>query len=212
LPKMICKNRILLLLIIVLAISPRAGLTLGNQDERSGNSSVIAGENTLPSFHNGDIILRKGSNLVSDLIAGNFQDCEDMSHCGIILVDPSGSFVVHTISGAISAQDGIRKEPIDSFIQNADNHKVIVLRSNSITDAALIRSECERLLRQKIGFDHEFDADDHSTVYCSELVRDVYQATGMPDFFHYTSRYGIRFIDFDTFFDTRLFTRIYQTY
>ena len=209
---MICKNRIFLLFALILAISTQASLTIHKSGEQGGSSPAIGSELKLPKLCNGDIVLRKGNSLVSDLIARNFSDCEDMSHCGIIVNDSGAPYVVHTISGVISEDDGIRKEPIADFIGRADAQKVIIIRSNIPADASRIQSECDRFLKLHIGFDHEFDADDHATVYCSELVRDVYQASGIPDFFHYTSRYGIRFIDFDTFFDSRLFTRIYQSY
>ena len=149
---------------------------------------------------------------MSDLIARNFSQCENMSHCGIILRDGKEAYVVHTISGAISAQDGIRREPLSVYINFADEHKVLILRSINPLQTQGIQSECDRLLKAKVGFDHEFDAEDASALYCSELVRDVYLASGLPDKFHYTSRYGIKYIDFGSFFDTKLFSRIYQTY
>lgn len=160
----------------------------------------------------GDVILRKGRSLVSDLIAATFKHSKGMSHCGIVIREGEDLFVIHTISGHISPQEGIRKTPLQDFIVEAAQQKVIILRSQKHIDEEQIKDHCLALYAKRIAFDYDFDATNADKLYCSELVRDIFREAVGEDFFSYTDHYGLSVIDFVTFFDTRYFAAVFQSY
>ena len=75
-----------------------------------------------------------------------------------------------------------------------------------------MKERCLALLKQKIPFDNDFDLNDSSKLYCSELLRYVYQEQGEPDFFEMRKIVGVSVIDFSTFFNTELFIPVYKNY
>lgn len=159
----------------------------------------------------GDVILRRGWALASDLIARFFGHSSGMSHCGIVVHHQSRWQVIHTISGLISDQDGIRITPLTDFIREAAGHQITVKRLRADFDSLAVRSHSFRYLQMEIPFDHAFDLENNSRLYCTELIREVFIAAGLPDFFHYDSFAGKPILDFSTFFDQTLFLTVIQT-
>ncbi len=160
-------------------------------------------------LQDGDIILRKGRSMVSDLIARSFENSRRMSHCGIILNSAGGYEVVHTISGSISEQDGIRKDTLQDFVLGADKANVYILRSRNIRNQRLIRDNVTQLLSQNPPFDHNFDLEDSSRLYCTEMIRKVFLDAGEEDFFDQIKIYGMTLLDFGSFFDDTRFQILY---
>lgn len=205
-----CRNRLIALGFVLLFIG-RSSIYIASSACFFVPPHILAGLEHA-GLKDGDVILRKGRSMVSGLIARTLEGCEDMSHCGIIIAEQGQYYVVHTISGQISAEDGIRKTPLLDFVAQADKHKVLILRPQAEINIAKIRHHTLALLAQKVPFDHNFDHHDNSKLYCSELIRDVFVASGATDFFLISSRFGITYLDFQTFFDEDRFNRIYQSY
>ncbi|MDD2331685.1 MAG: YiiX/YebB-like N1pC/P60 family cysteine hydrolase [Candidatus Cloacimonetes bacterium] len=164
------------------------------------------------SLQTGDVILRRGESLVSELIARSFDKSEGMSHCGFIIMMSDGYYVVHTISKVLSGIDGIRITPLKDFIQGAKGRKYCIIRYHKPIDGNALKTKNIKYLKQRVPFDDDFDLDDARKMYCTELIRQVYLDLGEPDFFHYRKVLGKPVIDFSTFFDTRLFGLIYKNY
>jgi len=164
------------------------------------------------SIAEGDIILRRGNAFASTIIARFFGKSEGMSHCGIILQQGGQWQVIHTISGMISDDDGIRITPLKEFIAEAEAGRIAVKRYRLGYDPDLLRLHVLRFLERKIPFDHSFDLGDKSRFYCTELIRDAFVAAGSADFFHYGRFAGRPVLEFSTFFDPDLYNPVIQTY
>jgi hypothetical protein len=163
------------------------------------------------ALEDGDIVLRKGSNMVSDLIALAFPGGRGISHCGIVVRYQGGWSVIHSISGSISETDGIRISTLGEFVENADQGKVVHLKPAISLNRELATGRAFHYLKQKVGFDHKFDLEDSSSLYCSELVRRVYLDAGAPDLFVYKQVGNVRLIDMASFFQPEVFTVAGQT-
>jgi len=160
----------------------------------------------------GDVILRKGNSVLSELIARNFPAAEGMSHCGFIFKIEDQYQVIHTISKSISGIDGIRMNTLEEFIREAKQNRICIIRYHKELNLAAMKKRCLVFLKQKTPFDNDFNLNDSSKLYCSELLRKVYLEQGEPDFFKLKEIVGVEVIDFSTFFDTKLFTLVYKNY
>lgn len=49
-------------------------------------------------LHDGDIILRKGSGMISDFIAASMKDLLPYSHCGILVKENNEWKVIHSLA------------------------------------------------------------------------------------------------------------------
>jgi len=123
-----------------------------------------------------------------------------MSHCGILVQDDGIWKVIHSISGQISEMDGIRIEKAKSFMANALDDKVILIKPKFHIDKDLISQLAWKYLKLKPEFDHDFNLNERNKLYCSELVRAVYLDAGAEDIFIYKSIAGKKVIDITSFF------------
>nr|MDK2851107.1 hypothetical protein [Candidatus Cloacimonadota bacterium] len=149
----------------------------------------------------GDLMLRRGCSFVSTLISQAFPRAEGMSHCGIVVKIDGSWKIIHSISGSISDQDGIRIDPISSFASKAQNGKIYHIKPIFEIDRNLITEKAKQYLKQNVAFDHDFDLDDPSKMYCSELVRAVYLEAGSRDVFIYKNVAGKSLVDLGSFFN-----------
>ncbi len=178
---------------------PSGGASLlRSQNPQAGSSSV-----EIAALEEGDILLRRGRGFVSSAIASVSR--HGVSHCGVVVKEDGRWLVVHSISGHISDQDGIRANTPEEFIQEALPGSLYHLKPRLRVDRAAIASRCKELLKQGAGFDHNFNLEDENKLYCSELIRCVYLHGGMPDRFSYSYPGGKKIIDMNSFFDPELF-------
>lgn len=120
----------------------------------------------------GDIILRHGYGIVSDMIVKTLNEKYNISHCAIIVRDDNKLKVIHTVSQSISDIDGIQQQGLKTFIKHSKNNSIIVVRFKHDNENAgqIISNKAKELLKQKVPFDHSFDINDDSELYCSELI------------------------------------------
>jgi hypothetical protein len=153
-----------------------------------------------PDLEEGDILLRRGSSFVSTLISRASPSAGGMSHCGIVVRDQGDWQIIHSISGSISDQDGIRMENLQSFADKAYRAKIKLVKPAFEIDRQLLAQRARYYLNQGAAFDHEFDLEDSSRLYCSELIRAVYLDSGAEDVFSYSRVAGKNLVDLSSFF------------
>lgn len=118
----------------------------------------------------GDIILRRGSGIVSDFIANLLQEPYDVSHCGIVVEHDSALWVVHSVSSSLSDFDGMQAHRLQAFVGQSKPQSVVVSRLRTPLDRQPIAERAKGYLKRQVPFDHHFDLADSSTIYCSELI------------------------------------------
>lgn len=131
-------------------------------------------------LRNGDLLFRNGcgyeSHVVTNMSAG------DYSHIGIAYRTVEGWCVIHAVPG--EAEEGepevLKCESIAEFYR-CDRAKAgacaRVHCADSLADAAA--RHAMRLVERRVEFDNDYDLEDSSQLYCTELVRLVYADCGV---------------------------------
>lgn len=131
-------------------------------------------------LRNGDLLFRNGcgyeSHVVTNMSAG------DYSHVGIAYRTEEGWCVIHAVPG--EAEEGepevLKCESIAEFYR-CDRAKAgacaRVHCADSLADAAA--RHAMRLVERRVEFDNDYDLEDSSQLYCTELVRLVYADCGV---------------------------------
>lgn len=131
-------------------------------------------------LRNGDLLFRNGlgyeSRVVTDLSSGSY------SHVGICYHDGTRWCVIHAVPGeaAKGEEEYLKCEPIGEFFR-PDRAKAgayaRVECCDSVADAAA--RHALQFVRRNVVFDNQYDLDDTTSLYCTELVRLVYSSCGV---------------------------------
>jgi len=116
-------------------------------------------------YKTGDIILRKQSNIISDLFA-KIDPC-GYSHSGIILKIGTKLYVVHI---EYSKGNDFKIVPFKKFIKNS-KYKVIRLKYK--IDEKKFLQEIEKIRKLNPSFDFTFSLN-NKKYYCTELIDKIY--------------------------------------
>ncbi len=157
-------------------------------------------------IQDGDIILRHGYGLVSDAIVETLKEEYAISHCAIVVVDDTNYRVIHTVSQSISECDGVQDQPLEPFISQSHYNSLIVVRFKGPEGAGkIISKKVQYYLDQKIPFDHNFDLNDPSEFYCSELIwRIILEEFGV-DIFPEKDPKDRQYLNFSNFYNSEFF-------
>jgi len=153
----------------------------------------------------GDVILRKGVGIASDMIVISLGGGVKVSHCALVREQEGQLWVVHTLNGTLTGVDGVQSQVIENFNRYSDVDTLVVLRPKvTATQKADYLAQVEVLLSKNVPFDNAYDLDNRDKMYCSELLLDVFQKSG---FYHTTTRYPmfLRWLSFTMFLDKQYF-------
>ena len=153
----------------------------------------------------GDIILRRGSGVVSDMIAKLLDEEYDLSHCGVVVQRDSALYVVHAVSNNISEVDGMQVHRLPEFIRQSKQGSVVVCRLRTTDDRSGIARDALKYLQQAVPFDHHFDLADSSSFYCSELPWHIIRSRYGVDIFQGAAGQEHSHYRFANFMDPELF-------
>lgn len=128
----------------------------------------------------GDVIFRYGYGAVSDWINFRQSSKYNVSHAGMVVQLNQKWMVVHSISGMLESEDGVQACSIEQFIHEARPNTVFILRPKLAEKikktAAKIALHC---LKKGIRFDHQFNPNDSTEMYCTELIFYCYKQGGI---------------------------------
>lgn len=160
-------------------------------------------------IHNSDIILRYGHGLVSDYIADKFDEPFTISHCGIIRKTGNKFEVIHSESSSFISKEGIQVQDFDSFTDAAHKNSIIIVRYNRCDSSEYhkITDFAQNYLDREIPFDYEFNPDDTTTMFCSEIIWHVFKEAFDKDIFLNRNN-KTDFNQFKNFYDTTQFNVI----
>lgn len=131
-------------------------------------------------LRNGDLVFRNGhgyeSRVVTDLSSGSY------SHVGITYHDGNRWCVIHAVPGEAEKgeKEYLKCEPIGEFYRSDRAKAGAYARvecSDSVAETATLHAL--RLVEQKTLFDNDYDLNDTTRLYCTELVRLVYSGCGI---------------------------------
>lgn len=132
-------------------------------------------------YENGDIVFRLGDSSVSNavMIADEYSD---YSHVGIIAYDQGIPVVIHACPddvNTININNSIKKDRINEFFSNGNALNGAIYRINDKKKAVQAANEALRMYNEGIKFDFNFDANDTTEMYCTELIEFVFGKSGV---------------------------------
>ncbi len=120
----------------------------------------------LPQVRNGDVILRSGVGLWSELFRSRNLKDKRFSHVGIVWERDDGSYsVIHAEGNDINGQGTVSVITLEKFVQ--ESQCIGISRLHCGNPDLLVQGALKYLHRP---FDWQFNSDDHQAIYCTELV------------------------------------------
>ena len=149
------------------------------------NNEEISSRTILPtdcSLKAGDVVFRRGSGLTSRAVIMSSKDGV-YSHVGIVVDSDSGLMIVHAVPGEPDFdgdEDRVKLDRPEHFFARirAENGEV---RRHSDSIAARKASEVAMKVYQRHTlFDHDYDDNDTTKMYCTQLVTYAFDRAGYP--------------------------------
>ena len=129
----------------------------------------------------GDVVFRRGGSMMSRSVVA-LDAHGRYSHVGIV-VDSSGQkMVVHAVPGEpdfAGDEDRVKMDAPERFFSSVNAIVGEVCRPADSLSAAHAAQEALRIYRRHVLFDHDYDADDTTRMYCTEVVALAYERAGV---------------------------------
>lgn len=205
------KRIVIIILIVLVFMATSAWLFLQAYEYRGLQEqsfySYALSEADYQKIQDGDIILRHGYGLVSDLIVEQLKEKYDISHCAIVCKTDTGLAVIHSVSSSVSNIDGMQAQDLKSFIKESQYNSVVVIRYKPKVNKpnASISRKAKYYLDKKVPFDESFNINDSTEFYCTELLWKVILDEYGDDIMAGKNNERKDHLRFDTFLDTALF-------
>jgi hypothetical protein len=164
--------------------------------------STIGIEDTEKILRNGDIVLRTGNDVISNLFAQLNKTDKTFSHCGVAFQRDQQWWVYHSIGGEDNPDEKLRCDPFEKFVSQRHNTGYGVCRyplSNSEQDklGAIVLDYYQR----EIPFDMKFDLATDDRLYCAEMIYKAFNnALDTTHFFETTMHQGFEYVSTDNLF------------
>lgn len=205
---MIVRKIVLILGAVVLIVVVGALVYEGAETYAESHSGYQLTEDEIRVLRHGDVIMRRGYGMVSRIIANQLEGSYNLSHCGVIVERDNELYVVHTVSSNVSEIDGMQVHPIAEFVRQSRPQSIVVNRLVDEQASVLLAEGALEYLREAVLFDHNFDINDSTHLYCSEMIwRSLKNKAGIDLFEGLYNEEGAWYT-FDTFFNPKYFTNV----
>ncbi len=171
--------KVILLVSFILFVAYQFVFWLDRRIEKSEiqnhSSMVRIPENNVTKLQTGDIILRRGFGLISDMVSDTQKLKYDVTHCGFILKIKEKYYVIHALSSDVAKEDGIQLQTLHDFLQASDPKKILITRYKKPIHQFehKMLTTLSNYHKQKAPFDRDGNFDDQSKLFCSELIINV---------------------------------------
>ena len=130
-------------------------------------------------FHSGDLIFRRGKSFVSQLVLLSDKQSQ-YSHVGVVIIRNNTPYVVHAVPGETENNEPeyVKLETIPEFLDvtKSADFAVYTLKNKYRNIGDMVAKKALDYFEQQIEFDASFNLEDHSRLYCTELVWCAYQS------------------------------------
>jgi len=121
--------------------------------------------------HDGDLIFRNGTDEVSAAARSMNEKDTSYSHCGLLMIENDSVFVYHAIGGHYNPSQRLKREPLDSFCNPADNDRFGIFRYEiDSLESGRLKAIVEQYYAAGLRFDLFFNFFSDDEMYCSEFV------------------------------------------
>ncbi len=167
------RNMIFLLVLV-------ASLLASSMQLRQENTSLVS-ENipAVPAtIKSGDLVFRRGRGIFSEIFRDIGGTGSPFSHVGIVYIDNSSIFVLHTEANELTGIGHARKEKIDSFIskEHALSYAFFRVTGLDADGRASVLETALEYVRNRVPFDTSFSLEGDDRLYCSELVYKAFKS------------------------------------
>ena len=128
----------------------------------------------------GNIVFRRGTGLMSHTVVA--ADGGRYSHVGIVVDSAGVKMIVHAVPDEPDFPgdiDRVKMESPRKFFSTINANVGEVMRYTDKNVASVAAREAMRLYRCGLLFDHDYDDNDSTKLYCSELVERAYLRAGV---------------------------------
>lgn len=133
-------------------------------------------------FADGDIVLRRGVGIMSHVVLAA-DEKSAFSHVGILKRIDKNWYVVHAVPDETEFEgdvDRVKIEPLSKFYAFNRASRGAVMRYRTDTVAAKRAAELAvEIAKRGTLFDHKYNLEDTTEMYCTELVNFVYGKSGI---------------------------------
>ncbi|HEY1032245.1 MAG TPA: hypothetical protein VGD89_10775 [Flavipsychrobacter sp.] len=171
--------------------------TIAEKVQNPANKRAI--DSCIAMLHTGDIVLRTGNDVTSNMFCrANTQD-KTYSHTGFVIVEDGHPFIYHSIGGEDNPDEVLRRDSATRWFSPAHNNGLGISRfpltAEEIDSAVAIAS---RYYHGKKKFDLDFDLSNDDKLYCTEFIYKVLNnATRDTAYIKPTKRLGYTYIAVD---------------
>ncbi|WP_416438949.1 YiiX/YebB-like N1pC/P60 family cysteine hydrolase [Phnomibacter sp. MR] len=147
----------------------------------------------------GDMVLRSGSDMTSEMLRQMNQTDKRYSHCGIASIENDTVFVYHAIGGEFNPDQRIKREPLYSFCHAADNKAAAIFRPLfPASKNRVIATQANQFWLQGIPFDMAFDYHTEDRFYCAEFVaKTIARAVADSSWFTFSTAGKMQYVGVD---------------
>ena len=130
----------------------------------------------------GDVAFRRGEGVISNIVLYN--DADGMySHVGLIVKHNDSLKVVHSVPGEHDDEndfDRVKIEPIEDFysVERAERGEILRISMSDMQRENIAKLALEKA-EQKVKFDHDYNLNDTTTLYCTEFVQLMFKNVGI---------------------------------
>lgn len=133
-------------------------------------------------LRSGDLVFRKGRSMVSNLVMMS-DPHGSYSHVGIVVVENRKVMVVHITPGenaTPNTPDVIKKESLHTFFGEDKATAGCAMRcTKARTAEKKISQRTYELLNRELCFDSNYNLEDTTKMYCTELIWNIYKSAGI---------------------------------
>lgn len=124
-----------------------------------------------PLIQTGDLVVRQGMDLTSEIIQRYNKTEKLYSHCGIAEVADGKVYVYHTLAGDENPGEIMLRDPIDSFCNPAIKNRFGIFRYQlNPEQLSTYMQTVQGYYAAKMRFDRKFDLKSDERMYCGEIV------------------------------------------
>lgn len=169
-------QKVLIVILLCLSLS----LTTGCKKQQVNPHRDV--ESLLMHLEEGDLLFRRGTGFVGHIVT--MADKEGhYSHVGIVAYKDSTPFVVHAVPHEHDFEgdfDRVKCEDARSFIGRYTECVAGIYRPQ-VSDSlkSIAANHALRLSERQVPFDHDYNLDDTTALYCTELIEYVYSLVGV---------------------------------
>lgn len=151
---------------------------------------------------NGELVLRKGNDIISEMFTMLNMTDKSFSHCGIAFFEQNDWWVYHSIGGEDNPDQILKRERFAEFVSLSNNDGFgicdLSLKENHVVT---LHGIVDSLFQKKVPFDMQFDLKSNDRLYCAEMVyKSIRTATNNELEFSITELNGFQYVSTDNLF------------